>query len=65
MSMWHIHLEISQIPNQNPSTVIWQQFLMCQRLQSISQISEGTKALPDETLVSFDVSALSPVLQYL
>ena len=41
--MWHIYLQITQISNQNSSNILWQQFLICQRQQRISQISQRTK----------------------
>ena len=40
---WHVHLQVSQIHNQNSSAVLWLQFLICQRQQRISQMSEWTK----------------------
>ena len=35
VSMWHIHLQISLIPNQNSSTVLWQQLIIYQGHQRI------------------------------
>ena len=56
--MWHIHLQVSQISNQKPSMVLWQQFLIVKDRKGLSKSLKEQKVAPDETLLSFDVSML-------
>ena len=56
--MLHFHLQVSQIPNQNHSTILWQQFLFVEDSKGLAKCLRDLKVVPDETLVSFGVSAL-------